>query len=66
MKIWKVDNYCVPRSEDMEEVLNTYEQQGATIRQILTHTDDSFGTTTTWLNFSVVYTVEDDTRDYGI
>ena len=63
MKIWKVDNYCGSTSEDMEEVLNTYEKQGAAIKQIITHTNDSGDN---WLNFSVVYTVEDDTRNYGI
>lgn len=60
MKIWKVDNYRVSSSEGMEKVLNTYEKQGAIIRQIITYTDNSFGATTTWLDFAVLYTVEDD------
>ena len=63
MKVWKVDNYCVPEITDLERVLNIYEKQGATIRQIITHTDTNGES---FLNFAVVYTIEDDSRDYGV
>lgn len=66
MKLWKVDNYCIGpavdadydnTAETLEDVLNTYEKQGAKIQQIIL---ESKG------NYQIIYTVEDMKGTYGI
>lgn len=69
MKVWKVDNYCIGPAEDtkydntselLEDVLNTYEKQGASIKEIV-ETEKG--------NFRIIYTVEDvdiDKPKFGV
>lgn len=63
MKVWKVDNYCLGLAEDaghdniselLEGILNSYEKQGASIKEII---ETKKG------NFRIIYTVEDMDMD---
>ena len=67
MRKWKVDKYCIgdpvdaevsTEAEALEDVLQTYENQGAKIQEIIWR--EKFG------DYLVIYTVEDDERSYGI
>ena len=66
MKIWKVDSYCIGPAVDAEldntndllaDILTTYEKQEAMVREILEPTKG---------NFRIIYTVENDSKSYGI
>ena len=69
MKVWKVDNYCIGPAEDaeydntselLEDILNTYEKQDASIKEII-ETEKG--------NFRIIYTVEDidlDKHKFGV